>query len=287
MPNTPDEVAPYPPAWEVNVVAADGGTVHLRPIVPADAPALKALSERWSRESLYYRFFSYRKEIPDKELTRLATVDYHDRMALVAELGDEIIAVGRYDLLAPRMAEVAFLVEDGHQRRGLGTLLLRAPCRARPPERDRPLHGLHAAGQPPDARGLPQRRVPDRGPHGGRHLAHRVPHRSPRCCAVARPGTAGRGGVDRPHPGAVVGCGHRHVASCGESRSPGAAQPLGRRVLRHGASRPPRPSASPVCRPTRRSPTSATQSISPSSRFPPPRSLRSWRTVPQPASVPW
>ncbi len=113
-----------PPDWNVDVVTSDGGTVHLRPIRPDDGPRLLALNERISDRTAYLRFFSYRRTITDEELERLVTVDYVDRLALVAMLADEIIAVGRYDRTGPDEAEVAFLVEDAHQHRGLGTLLL-------------------------------------------------------------------------------------------------------------------------------------------------------------------
>ncbi|MEO1061097.1 MAG: GNAT family N-acetyltransferase [Actinomycetota bacterium] len=113
-----------PPDWNVDVVTSDGGAVHLRPIRPDDGPRLLALNERISDRTAYLRFFSYRRNISDKELERLVTVDYVDRLALVAMLADEIIAVGRYDRTGDDEAEVAFLVEDAHQHRGLGTLLL-------------------------------------------------------------------------------------------------------------------------------------------------------------------
>lgn len=122
MPSSPQLIEP--PEWNVDVVTSDGGTVHLRPIVPDDGPRLLALNERISDRTAYLRFFSYRRTISDQELERLVTVDYVDRLALVAMLGEQIIAVGRYDRTGPDEAEVAFLVEDAHQHRGLGTLLL-------------------------------------------------------------------------------------------------------------------------------------------------------------------
>lgn len=113
-----------PPEWNVDVVASDGGIVHLRPIRPDDGDALVGISERSSDHTLYLRFFSYRRTILPAELERLVTVDYVDRMALVAELGGVAIGVGRYDRVGADEAEVAFLIEDAHQHRGLGTLLL-------------------------------------------------------------------------------------------------------------------------------------------------------------------
>ena len=60
-----------------------------------------------------------------QQLERLASIDYTNRFALVAELGDELIAVGRYDRLASGdAAEVAFVVADDQQGRGIGSILL-------------------------------------------------------------------------------------------------------------------------------------------------------------------
>lgn len=104
---------------------ADGGTVHIRPIRPEDAGAIEALHGRLSAQTVYLRFFTPLPTLAPSLLRRFVEVDYHDRMALVAELGDEIIGVARYDRLPDTdEAEVAFVVEDAHQGRGVGILLL-------------------------------------------------------------------------------------------------------------------------------------------------------------------
>lgn len=109
----------------MDAVLSDGGTVHLRPIRSDDAPAHRAFFARQSTESVYFRFFGPRVELSDAEVKRFTTVDYHDRMAFVALLGDDMIAVGRYDRLGSGTeAEVAFAVADAHQGRGIATLLL-------------------------------------------------------------------------------------------------------------------------------------------------------------------
>jgi acetyl coenzyme A synthetase (ADP forming)-like protein len=111
--------------WEGDVVLADGATVHVRPIHPSDAPLIEDLHHRLSAETIYRRFFTPKPELDPELLTHLVTVDYVDRMALVALLGGRIIAVARYDRLPGSTdAEVAFVVDDAHQGRGLGTLLL-------------------------------------------------------------------------------------------------------------------------------------------------------------------
>ena len=123
-------VAGYPhpvdtPTWSTDVVLTDGGTVHVRPIRPDDAGRLVALHGRLSSESIYYRFFSPKPRLTDREVERFTTVDMVSRVALVALLGDDIIAVARFDRWPERAdAEVAFVVDDLHKGRGLSTLLL-------------------------------------------------------------------------------------------------------------------------------------------------------------------
>ena len=57
-------------------------------------------------------------------MARFTQVDYIDRVALIITLGENMIGVGRYDRLEDDSAEVAFLVEDAHQGRGIAQLLL-------------------------------------------------------------------------------------------------------------------------------------------------------------------
>jgi GNAT superfamily N-acetyltransferase len=115
----------YPRRWEADVVLSDGGTVHLRPIVPSDADALLAFHGRMSDRTRYLRYFGAYPQIPPRDLERFTTVDHRDRVAFVALLGDDIVAVARYERIAGGpSAEVAFVVEDAHQSRGLGPILL-------------------------------------------------------------------------------------------------------------------------------------------------------------------
>ena len=79
---------------------------------------------RVSDESKYYRFFSPMPKLSERDVRRFTHVDHRDRVALVMLLGGQMIAVGRFDVVRPREAEVAFLVEDQHQGRGIGQLLL-------------------------------------------------------------------------------------------------------------------------------------------------------------------
>lgn len=116
--------APYPRHWEADVLLRDGATMRIRPIRPSDAEALQAFHVGQSEESTYYRFFAPLRRLPERDLTRLVTVDHHDRVALVLVSGVAIVAVGRFDRVDEERAEVAFNVSDHHQGRGLGSVLL-------------------------------------------------------------------------------------------------------------------------------------------------------------------
>ena len=109
--------------WETDVILADGGSAHLRPVRPADAPSLRSLYESLSEESRYLRFFS--PATPAVAGTIGPRVDIDDRhFGLVVETGDDIVGVADYYRTLDEVAEVAFTVRDDQQGRGLGTLLL-------------------------------------------------------------------------------------------------------------------------------------------------------------------
>ncbi|GAB1642390.1 GNAT family N-acetyltransferase [Krasilnikovia sp. MM14-A1259] len=109
-----------------DVLLSDGSAVHLRPISPADAEAIVELHSRMSERTRYLRYFSPYPRIPERDLERFVTVDHHNREAYVAVSGPRILAVGRYERMGPDSpdAEVAFVVEDAYQGRGIGSVLL-------------------------------------------------------------------------------------------------------------------------------------------------------------------
>ncbi len=108
----------------------DGTKVHVRPIEPSDEPLLHEAVAAMSERTVYFRFFTPLKRMPDALAHRLAVVDYNDRFAIVATTHrpngkERILGVARYDRAAgTEVAETAVAVVDEFQRRGLGGALL-------------------------------------------------------------------------------------------------------------------------------------------------------------------
>ncbi|MEV5124986.1 GNAT family N-acetyltransferase [Streptomyces decoyicus] len=132
MQKPPDHA--YPTHWEADVVLRDGGTARIRPITPDDAERLVSFYEQVSDESKYYRFFAPYPRLSDRDVHRFTHHDYVDRVGLAALVGGEFIATVRYDRINDQglpaknpeddQAEVAFLVQDAHQGRGVASALL-------------------------------------------------------------------------------------------------------------------------------------------------------------------
>lgn len=125
------DAARYPHELVRTITLKDGFSVRIRPIRPDDEPRLVDLYERLSRHTAYQRFFTVLRRLPADWYHFFANVDYVRRLALVAEretvAGVQLIGVGRYEPAEePATAEVAFVVEDGWQGRGLGGILLDA-----------------------------------------------------------------------------------------------------------------------------------------------------------------
>ncbi|MEV0453150.1 GNAT family N-acetyltransferase [Streptomyces sp. NPDC050600] len=123
----------YPDHWEADVVLRDGGTARIRPITADDAERLVSFYEQVSDESKYYRFFAPYPRLSAKDVHRFTHHDFVDRVGLAATVGGDFIATVRYDRInalgrpasAPAdEAEVAFLVQDAHQGRGVASALL-------------------------------------------------------------------------------------------------------------------------------------------------------------------
>ncbi len=106
----------------------DGRVAHLRPILAADRDGLLKFYDQVSAESKYLRFFAPMPRLSQRDVDRFTRVDHDERVALVMTIAERIIAVGRFDKILPApaevTAEVAFLVQDLYQGRGIAQLLL-------------------------------------------------------------------------------------------------------------------------------------------------------------------
>ncbi|WP_229051235.1 bifunctional GNAT family N-acetyltransferase/acetate--CoA ligase family protein [Aeromicrobium sp. Leaf350] len=152
MTEAPETVDLHPvPEWEADVLLRDGRVAQLRPVVAADSDEFVAFYGRVSEESKYFRFFAPYPTLSARDVHRFTVVDHDQRVAFVVTLHGRIIAVGRYDATSPAEAEVAFLVEDAHQGRGIGQLLLEHLAQA---GRERGLERFHAEVLPSNTRML-------------------------------------------------------------------------------------------------------------------------------------
>ncbi len=106
--------------------------VEIRPIRADDGVRLRASHARLSPESRYRRFLAAKPTLTEADARYLVEVDGRDHVALVATaavdgVDGEIVAVARFVRLPaePDTAELAIVVADAYQRRGLATELLR------------------------------------------------------------------------------------------------------------------------------------------------------------------
>jgi acetyl coenzyme A synthetase (ADP forming)-like protein len=114
----------YPAERETDVVLRDGSTVHVRPVRNRDREGVYRFLSGVSPESIGFRFFGATNLEWASDWS--VDVDYADRFGLVAESGSppEIIAHGVYVRIDADRAEVAFLVADAWQERGISTIML-------------------------------------------------------------------------------------------------------------------------------------------------------------------
>ena len=127
--------AEYPREFEREVILKDGARVRIRPVLPEDETRLVTLYGRLSPPTAHQRFFTIMKRLPPDWAYSFANVDYRRRMALVEERDlewrPELIGVARYEPSDEEdTAEVAIVIQDYWQGKGLGTILLKEILRA-------------------------------------------------------------------------------------------------------------------------------------------------------------
>jgi GNAT superfamily N-acetyltransferase len=123
-----DVAVPTRPALAVvaDPVVVPEAVVAVRPAGPGDTERARRFFDGLSLESSYRRFFTGIGRLPDRFIQRLVVVDHDRREAFVAVVGDDIVALADYALLAGcrDTAEFGVVVADGWQRRGLGPRLV-------------------------------------------------------------------------------------------------------------------------------------------------------------------
>jgi GNAT superfamily N-acetyltransferase len=107
----------------------DGRQVEIRAFRPSDQADLLSAVARTSTQSLYRRFFTVKRRFSDREKEFFLNVDFVGHVALMAWTDESaekvIVGGGRYVVVQPGKAEVAFVVIDRYQGQGVGAALMR------------------------------------------------------------------------------------------------------------------------------------------------------------------
>jgi GNAT superfamily N-acetyltransferase len=119
--------------YSVEVTLKNGTAVRIRGVRADDKKRISEAFRNLETESIYKRFFQYKKALTDEELKAATEVDFENEVALMVTIGEKetetIIGAGRYVVFdasgAQRGAEVAFMVEEDYQGLGIASLTLR------------------------------------------------------------------------------------------------------------------------------------------------------------------
>jgi GNAT superfamily N-acetyltransferase/acyl CoA:acetate/3-ketoacid CoA transferase beta subunit len=117
-----------PKELRTTMLLSDGTQIGFRPIHPTDETRMRSLFYQLSQETIYYRFMSDIKHVPRKQIQDFVYIDHRNDVAVVGTVpeaeGEKIVAIGRFYLdKTTNLAEVAFVVHDEWQGRGIGTFL--------------------------------------------------------------------------------------------------------------------------------------------------------------------
>lgn len=101
------------------------GALELRPVLPIDAGPIAELVRTASERSRYRRFHGALQALSPRQLAGIVDVDHRERETLVVSASGELVAFGQYVPLRPGVVEIALMVADGWQGRGIGRELVR------------------------------------------------------------------------------------------------------------------------------------------------------------------
>jgi len=119
----------YPEELERYDTLRDGTEIFFRPVKPTDETALSEMLYSLSEESVQKRYMTRTTTFPHKDVQKLTNIDYQQDIAIVGTVpgasGEQVVAIAQY-FLDPKTqtAEVAFIVQDEWQQKGMGTFLL-------------------------------------------------------------------------------------------------------------------------------------------------------------------
>ena len=106
----------------------DGAALEIRALRPSDRAAMLESIGRFSNQALYRRFFAPKRNFSEREIEFFLNVDFESHVALVAVLSEQgrpvIVGGSRYVVCRPGCAEIAFAIDDPHQKRGIATHLI-------------------------------------------------------------------------------------------------------------------------------------------------------------------
>jgi RimJ/RimL family protein N-acetyltransferase len=125
----PGEKGVYPESLETWRTTKTGLNILLRPVKITDETILKDFFYALSEDSMYLRFFSMRMDMPHQRLQEFMVIDYSQKMVILAVLQDKeketIVGLGQYEVNRDlHTAEVAIVVRDEYQGKGVGTEIL-------------------------------------------------------------------------------------------------------------------------------------------------------------------
>ncbi|MBC7091325.1 MAG: GNAT family N-acetyltransferase [Nitrososphaeria archaeon] len=114
--------------YEKIVMLKDGSKALIRPVRGEDAEDLLKMFTTLSPETVYNRFFKLRRPFTIEEVQKMTSINFDEEFALVAsplEASElKIIGDARYYVEDKIRAEVAIVVQDRWQFKGLGTAML-------------------------------------------------------------------------------------------------------------------------------------------------------------------